>query len=145
MDTHRIYEFRYQPELAETVIYWSLTFVLFFLSMIGLMEEQGFINMFSLTTFLLFLFFTILGTRRKIILTRDQIKVNAILKRNRYTINLSDIKNVLVGKFGLTLITPNGRYSYLMLKKSKNKLKSCLELEHQFTGKINEEKKGVDN
>lgn len=81
MSKSKIHVFRYQPDLPDTVIYWSMTFVLFFLSMIGLMEEQGRINLFSIITFLIFFFFCYLGARRKMILTNEQLKVYAILKK----------------------------------------------------------------
>lgn len=144
MSEEKIHIFRYQPILADTVIYWSLTFVLFFASMIGLLEEQGRINLFSIITFLIFLFFFYLGTRRKLILTPDQIKVNAVLKKNQYTIDIDQIKNVLVGKYGFTLVTTHHERAYLMLPSSKNSFIKILSQSQCFTSNINGNKKGVD-
>lgn len=145
MSEEKIHIFRYQPILADTVIYWSLTFVLFFASMIGLLEEQGRINLFSIITFLIFLFFFYLGTRRKLILTPDQIKVNAVLKKNQYTIDIDQIKNVLVGKYGFTLVTAHHERAYLMLPSSKNSFIKILSQSQYLTSNINGNKKGVDN
>ncbi|APB31593.1 MULTISPECIES: EbsA family protein [Vagococcus] len=145
MSENKIHIYRYQPILADTVIYWSLTFVLFFASMIGLLEEQGRINLFSIVTFLLFLFFFYLGTRRKLILTQDQIKINAVLKKNEYTIDINKIKKVLVGKYGFTLVTKQHERSYLMLPSSKSNFITHLEQSSHLNCGINGYKKGVDN
>ncbi|MGY3704144.1 hypothetical protein BW731_09840 [Vagococcus martis] len=145
MSENKIHIYRYQPILADTVIYWSLTFVLFFASMIGLLEEQGKINVFSIVTFLLFLLFFYLGTRRKLILTQDQIKVTAVLKKNEYTIDIDNINKVLVGKYGFTLVTNQGQKSYLMLSSSKLKCIKLLEQSNKLDCVINGYKKGVDD
>lgn len=141
MSENKIHIYRYQPILADTVIYWSLTFVLFFASMIGLLEEQGRINLFSIVTFFIFLFFFYLGTRRKLILTQDQIKVNAVLKKNEYTIDISKIKKVLVGKYGFTLVTNQHERSYLMLPSSKTNFIHHLEESVQLSCMVNGYKK----
>jgi len=145
MNEEKIHIFRYQPILADTVIYWSLTFVLFFASMIGLLEEQGRINIFSIITFLLFLFFLFLGMRRKIILTSDQIKVSAVLKKHEYTIDIAQLENVLVGKYGFTLVTAHHERSYIMLPSSKVQMIKLLSQSKELTCPINGHKKGVDN
>lgn len=144
MGTNKIHVFRYQPELSDTVIYWSLTLVLFFLSMIGLLERQGRINIFSIFTFLLFLFFSYIGTRRKMILTQEQLNVYAILKKNQYQIELEQIETVLVGSHGVTIKTKETDFAYLMFKKSKSKLVEQLDKESQFKGTILSVEKSVD-
>lgn len=144
MNTSNIHVFRYQPTLADTVIYWSLTFVLFFLSMIGLMEQQGRINLFSAIMFLIFLFFTYIGIRRKIILTPEEVKVYAVLKKNNHDVNVSEIEHVSVGSHGVTLNTSKDSYTYLMLRSSKEKMIHLLHLSPYFSGEINGQKKGVD-
>ena len=144
MGTNKIYVFRYQPELPDTVIYWSLTSVLFFLSMIGLLERQGRINLFSIVTFLLFLFFSYIGTRRKMILTQEQLNVYAILKKNQYQIELDKIETVLVGSHGVTIKTQETDFAYLMFKKSKKQLVEKLDKEGQFRGSILSVEKSVD-
>lgn len=144
MSTNKIHVFRYQPDLPDTVIYWSLTFVLFFLSMIGLMEEQGRINLFSIITFLLFLFFGYLGTRRKMILTNEQLKVYAILKKNRYHINIEQIDNISVGSHGVTINTNKKEYAYVMFPPSKNAFVQTMQAETAFQGNIFGVKKSVD-
>ncbi|MGF2146086.1 EbsA family protein [Vagococcus fluvialis] len=145
MSKSKIHVFRYQPDLPDTVIYWSMTFVLFFLSMIGLMEEQGRINLFSIITFLIFSFFCYLGARRKMILTNEQLKVYAILKKNRFQIDINEIQKVSIGSHGLTLQTNQVEYAYVMFPKSKNALIETLKSEACFTGKIVGYKKSVDS
>lgn len=144
MNTSKIHVFRYQPDLPDTVIYWSMTFVVFFLSMIGLMEEQGRINLFSIVTFLIFLFFSYLGTRRKMILTNEQLKVYAILKKNRYQINIEQIESISVGSHGITVITNSKEYAYVMFPPSKNAFVKTIKKEQAFTGSIQGVKKSVD-
>ena len=144
MSTNKIHVFRYQPDLPDTVIYWSLTFVLFFLSMIGLMEEQGRINLFSIITFLLFLFFGYLGTRRKMILTNEQLKVYAILKKNRYHINIEQIDTISVGSHGVTVTTNKKEYAYVMFPPSKKAFVQTMQAEITFRGNIFGVKKSVD-
>lgn len=144
MGTSKIDVFRYQPDLPDTVIYWSFTFVFFFLSMIGLMEEQGRINLFSIVTFLLFLFLAYLGTRRKMILTNEQLKVYAILKKNRYQIDIEQIEKISIGSHGITLETEHKEYAYVMFKPSKNALIKTMGQEKSFNGVIYGIKKSVD-
>lgn len=144
MGTSKIHVFRYQPELSDTVIYWSLTCVLFFASMIGLLEEQGRINVFSICMFVLFLLFMYLGTRRKMILTNEQLKVYAILKKNMYQIDLRTIKKISVGSNGITLQTEQEIFSYIMRKKSKESFVYYLQQEDRFDGSIEGIEKSVD-
>ncbi|MGX7025501.1 EbsA family protein [Vagococcus hydrophili] len=144
MSTSKIHVFRYQPELSGSIIYWSMTFVLFLLSMIGLLEEQGRINLFSIITFLIFLFFVYLGTRRKMILTNEQLKVSAILKKNRYQIDIDKIKNISVGSHGITIKTEAREYVYVMFPPSKNAFVLNLQKESLFTGTIYGIEKSVD-
>jgi hypothetical protein len=113
--------------------------------MIGLMEEQGRINLFSIITFLIFSFFCYLGARRKMILTNEQLKVYAILKKNRFQIDINEIEKVSIGSHGLTLQTNQVEYAYVMFPKSKNALIETLKSEACFTGKIVGYKKSVDS
>ncbi|RST99539.1 hypothetical protein CBF37_04220 [Vagococcus vulneris] len=128
--------FRYQPELADTVIYWSLTGVFLFLSIIGLLEHQGAINFFSIATFVVFLAATFLGTRRKMILTDSQLKIMAILKKNSYLIDLSEVQIIFIGKMGITIEIDQVKYIYVMLPPSKKKFIQCIETQPDFTGKL---------
>ncbi|MBO0476246.1 hypothetical protein DOK76_04135 [Vagococcus sp. DIV0080] len=144
MSTNKIHVFRYQPDLPDTVIYWSMTFVFFFLSMIGLMEEQGRINLFSVITFLIFLGFGYLGTRRKMILTNEQLKVFAIMKKNRYQIDLEKIQKISIGSHGITITTNQKDYAYVMFPRSKNALVEKINEEKAFQGNITGIKKSVD-
>ncbi len=145
MSASKIHVFRYQPELSGTIIYWSMTFVLFLLSMIGLLEAQGRINLFSIITFLIFLFFGYLGTRRKMILTNEQLKVSAILKKNRYQIDIDKIKKVSVGSHGITIKTEAKEYVYVMFPPSKNSFVLNLKQEKLFDGIIYGIEKSVDD
>ncbi|MGO2117282.1 MAG: EbsA family protein [Lactococcus lactis] len=145
MSTSKIHVFRYQPELSGTVIYWSMTFALFFTSMIGLLEQQGRINIFSVLIFLLFLVFAFVGFRRKMILTNEQLKVSAILKKNSYQIDLEDIKKVSIGSHGITIQTNRKEFAYVMFPKSKNSFAYYLRQEASFTGIIYGIEKSVDD
>ncbi|MDT2850338.1 EbsA family protein [Vagococcus carniphilus] len=145
MSTSKIHVFRYQPELSGTVIYWSMTFALFFTSMIGLLEQQGRISIFSVVIFLLFLVFAFVGFRRKMILTNEQLKVSAILKKNSYQIDLENIQRVSVGSHGITIQTNQKEFAYVMFPKSKNSFVYHLRQEVSFTGVIYGIEKSVDD
>ncbi|AQP53128.1 hypothetical protein CBF34_02550 [Vagococcus penaei] len=136
MSTSKIQMFRYQPELAGTVIYWSLTGVVLFLSIIGLLEHQGAINLFSIVTFIIFLIIGYLGTRRKMILTGNQLKVYAILPKNCYQIDISEISEISIGKMGVTIIVDNQIYTYIMLPPSKKSFVKTINQQVMFNGKL---------
>ncbi len=144
MSTSKIHVFRYQPELSGTVIYWSMTFALFFTSMIGLLEQQGQINLFSVLVFLIFLFAAFVGFRRKMILTNEQLKVSAILKKNSYLIDLGTIESISVGSHGITIKTEEKEFAYVMFPKSKNSFVHHLRQDASFTGIIYGIEKSVD-
>ncbi|MEG0254625.1 MAG: EbsA family protein [Vagococcus sp.] len=145
MSTSKIHVFRYQPDLSGAVIYWSMTFVLFFISMIGLLEQQGRINIFSVATFIVFLIFGYTGTKRKMILTNEQLKVSAILKKNSYQIDLNNIVKVSVGSHGITILTKENEFAYIMFSKAKTSFVHYLKQEELFTGTINGIEKSVDD
>ncbi|MGO2083940.1 EbsA family protein [Vagococcus sp.] len=136
MNSSKIHVFRYQPDLTGSVIYWSWTCILFFLGIIGLLEERGTITPFIVITFLLFVFFSYLGTKRRMILTNEQLKVSAILKKNRYLIELSTINKILIGTHGVTIYTNKKDYSYIMFPPSKRAFVESLKQESNFKGKL---------
>ena len=144
MSTSKIHVFRYQPDLPDTVIYWSITFIFFLMSMIGLMEHTGQINLFSVITFIIFLIFGYFGAKRKIIISNEQLKVLGIMKRNGYQIDIEQIEKISVGSHGLTMTTIEGTFTYLMRPKSKNMLIDIIQKEKTFQGVIEGYKKSVD-
>lgn len=136
MSSSKIQVFRYQPELAASVIYWSWTSILLFLGIIGLLEERGKITVFIVLMFILFVIFVYLGLKRRMILTNEQLRVSAILKKNQYLIDLSVIEKILIGKYGVTIITDEKEYSYIMFAPSKKVFSESLKNEPQFTGEM---------
>ncbi|MGX7058896.1 EbsA family protein [Vagococcus humatus] len=128
-----------QPELATSVIYWSLTFGIFFLSLIALLEETH-LNLVTICLFGVFLFFVYLGRKRHVVLTETTVEINTSLKQNNQVIQLADIQQVSIGKYGLTLkFSTNDSLDCLSLlmrlKTKKEFLHQLIEIK-AFTGQI---------
>lgn len=125
-----------QPELATSVIYWSLTFGIFFLSLIALLEETH-LNLVTICLFGVFLFFVYLGRKRHVVLTETTVEINTSLKQNNQVIQLADIHQVSIGKYGLTLkFSSDNSLSLLMRLKTKKEFLHQLTESKQFTGQI---------
>lgn len=125
-----------QPELATSVIYWSLTFGIFFLSLIALLEETH-LNLVTICLFGVFLFFVYLGRKRHVVLTETTVEINTSLKQNNQVIQLADIHQVSIGKYGLTLkFSSDNSLSLLMRLKTKKEFLHQLTESKQFTGQM---------
>lgn len=128
--------YKYQPELYLSIIFWSLTFGILFIGIIGLFEETA-LNLFSVVMFVLFLLVFWLGSTRCLVVTQEQIKQHAILKRNCKVRRLSDFKSLSVGRKGVTLTHKNGEtFSYLMKDKTKELFVQKLKSNPFFSAKI---------
>ncbi|WP_268873198.1 EbsA family protein [Enterococcus timonensis] len=99
-----INSYRFQPELATSLIYWSMTFVIFFTGVIVTLENT-YIYWLSLFIAAVFLFFVWLGLQRVIQVDQEKIFVKSLLKVNRKTFFLKEIKEVQVAKNGLLIIS----------------------------------------
>lgn len=83
---------RWQPELAHTIIYWSLTLIILFFSLILSLENTGpyWKSNFVLGIFLVFLF---LGLRRSFILKSNSVIIRyaAFGKTEKYLSDRFDL------------------------------------------------------
>lgn len=134
-------KFRWQPELATSIIYWSLTFGTFFLSSIAGFEA---LSVSSLCV-LLFACFSILvyfGRSRHLMIKDEQLIIHSILKRNRHQIDLDKIEKISLGAYGMTFVLDgyNGieesDRTILMTKKTTAKFLLALEQSNKFKGTI---------
>lgn len=130
-------QIRWQPELATSIIYWSLTLGIFFVSLIFTLEKTH-IYWLSLVLFCLFAFFVWLGVQRTIRwLDVDSFLIHPILKRNRKIIHASQLEQVLVGPHGISLAFCRGeKLVLLMTKKNKVRFLAKLRQNPQLKAKI---------
>ncbi len=136
-------QFRWQPEPAITTIYWSLTFAILFLSIIGLFEETS-LNVFSVVVFFIFCFFVWLGRRRVLKVKETNINLRAVLKKNNKSFSLEEIEKISVGLHGITLfLSTHEELPLLMTKKEKQAFLGFIEESAAFTGKIESVEKSV--
>nr|WP_245249747.1 EbsA family protein [Vagococcus allomyrinae] len=134
-------KFRWQPELATSIIYWSLTFGTFFLSSIAAFEALG-LSVLCVSFFICFAILTYLGQSRHFSIQDDRLIVHAILKRNRHQFDLRTIEKISLGAYGLTFIF-DGHHeieesdrTVLMSKKTLANFISALEQSAEFKGII---------
>lgn len=95
--------YHWQPEWAFSMVYWCLTFGIFFLGVIGLFEETR-MNLFSFIVFLFFLFFVWLGRLRRIYCENNALYFRTILPMNRRYIKIKEIETITFAKAEVVLI-----------------------------------------
>ncbi|MDR1568682.1 MAG: EbsA family protein [Streptococcaceae bacterium] len=99
--------YHWQPELSVSIIYWSMTFSLIFLSMILTLENTRIYS----STFIIFGLFLVLvglGFHRYFLITdKGELRIMTINPSNRITVKLSEIEKIQVGKKGIILFIPN--------------------------------------
>lgn len=128
--------FRYQPELSLSIIYWSLTATIACWAVIFFRENKDII---AWIIVLFFFFFTFIGSRRCFYLDNDKLEFFTILPRNRYIVNVNEIKLLSVGKRGLTIVFANANQSNTVVLMSESTLKLFvkeLDDNKHFIGKI---------
>lgn len=141
-------KFHFQPELATSIIYWSVTFISFFISLIAVLEQFR-VTWFNLTFFIIFLTLGYLGLQRYFLIEAGMLQVRYLLKRNRYTVDISQINKIAAGAYGITFYgsawggRPAEERVFLMLPKTKEKFLTTLESEPNFQGEIVSVKKSV--
>ena len=134
-------QFSFQPELATSVIYWSLTFASFFIGLILLLEQFR-VTVWALAFFLSFLALVHLGRTRYFYLKAEHLAVKQILRRNSQEIPVELVSKVSVGSYGLT-IEANGwqdvrreERTFLMSAKTKERFVAALASHPDFQGEI---------
>lgn len=141
-------KYHYQPELATSIIYWSVCFSSFFVSLIIVLEQFK-VTFFCLLFFLFFSSLVYLGLSRYFSIIEDELLIKTIFKKNRQQIKINQIEKITVGTYGVTLfssalsdLTIEER-TFLMLPKSKDKFIADLKSQPAFCGKIVGIKKSV--
>jgi len=115
--------YKWQPEMATAIIYWSCTFGILFLSLILTLEHTRpyFV---SNIVFLIFVFFFFLGNNRYFKLEKQSLFIHALLPKKRQLIEFSSIEKIIVGKNGIEIHSSQffeGSQLYMMTKKNKKK------------------------
>ncbi|MGG5340686.1 EbsA family protein [Enterococcus sp. AZ192] len=113
--------YHWQPELSTTIIYWSCTFGILFLSLI-LMLEHTRPYLVSNIVLGVFFFFALLGLNRYFILKDDQLIIHALLPIRRKKIKVQTIEAIFVGPKSIKIISSEfkeGSQLYIMTKKTK--------------------------
>ncbi|PTO38999.1 ebsA protein [Enterococcus mundtii] len=109
---------RWQPETAQSIIYWSSTFIILFLSLILSLENT---RPYWKSNILMgvFFIFLLLGFRRSLVLKKNAIKIKyAAFWRDR-EIPIDQFKDVHVQKRKLSLTIENNKEPFVIFVKRK--------------------------
>ncbi|CAM3318187.1 EbsA family protein [Vagococcus fessus] len=137
--------YRWQPEIATSLIYWSFSFGLLFLSIIALLEQKS-LNALSILFLVLACGFIYMGWSRYFDLTDNHLIIRAILRKNSLRLRLSEINKVSVGANGFTIVMMNDEvYTLIMSKKSLARFTAHIQEKETFSGKIVSAKKESTN
>ncbi|WEG72630.1 EbsA family protein [Vagococcus intermedius] len=134
--------YRWQPEVATSLIYWSITFGIFFLSIITLLEEVR-LNLLSVLILLVFIFLLWLGLQRYFFFTEEYLVAKACLVRNTRKFHLEELDKIALGACGLTITYQTIEYQFLMTAKTREALLAELVANKYFKGDIVSIKKSV--
>ncbi|MTD38994.1 hypothetical protein GIX45_10155 [Erwinia sp. CPCC 100877] len=113
--------YHWQPELSLTIIYWSCSLGILFLSLILTLEHN---QPYTISNIVLGIFFfsVFLGFRRYFIIAEDYLEIHALLPIKRKKITLSSIETVRVGPRCIELTSveiKETKQLYIMSKKTK--------------------------
>lgn len=117
----RIY--RWQPEVSVTIIYWSCTFAILFLSLILTLEHTK-PYLASNIVLCIFFFFVYIGISRYFLIGSEKLIIHALLPINRKEIPFQSIKEIKVGTKGIKVYSnffDEQAQLFLMNKKTKQK------------------------
>ena len=117
----RIY--RWQPEVSVTIIYWSCTFAILFLSLILTLEHTK-PYLASNIVLCIFFFFVYIGTSRYFMIGSEKLIIHALLPINRKEFPIQSIKEIKVGTKGIKIYSnffDEQAQLFLMNKKTKQK------------------------
>lgn len=133
--------YRWQPELATSIIYWSFTFGILFVSLIFTLEKTH-IYLGSIIIFLFFLLFVYLGSRRCFRIEGQQLVIQAALRINKETIDLNSIEQIRIDEKTITIDSPQLKYqskNFLMTKKTKISFIDVIKQHKEMLGTIIEQ------
>ncbi|WP_220752123.1 EbsA family protein [Apilactobacillus xinyiensis] len=106
--------FLYQPDMLNSIIYWSWVVALFFIGLTFWLEVTHF-QWITLMFFIAFAFFTWCGIFfRKISINDQSIVVSTILNPQGSQININEISNVKSSKRKISFVFNNKKHEYLL-------------------------------
>lgn len=128
--------YRWQPEVSVTIIYWSCTFAILFLSLILTLEHTK-PYLASNIVFCVFFFFVYLGTNRYFLIGSENLTIHALLPMNRKTLPFQSIKEIKVGTKGIKIYSNSfDEQAQLFLMNKKTKQKFVAEIKKVVNQKI---------
>ncbi|MBO0462578.1 MULTISPECIES: EbsA family protein [Enterococcus] len=120
---------RWQPETAQSIIYWSSTFIILFLSLILSLENTRPYWKSNIIMGVFFVFL-LLGLRRSFVLKKDAIRIKyAAFWRDR-DISIDEIKEVRVQKRKVSLSFATGKEPFVIFVNRKAQQKLLEHLKH---------------
>lgn len=127
--------YRWQPEIATSLIYWSLTFTILFTALIVQLEMIK-LNPYSIGLGIIFICFVWLGLQRKVWILEDKLMIKALKKKNSYQIPLSDITEISIGSNGLTIEQDGSEIMLIMRTESKKSMIADIQHHPSFQGEV---------
>ena len=115
--------YRWQPEVSVTIIYWSCTFAILFLSLILALEHNK-PYLVSNIVLCIFFFFVFLGINRYFFISVNSLTVHTLLPMNRKEVPFQSITKIKVGEKGIEIYSNSFNEKtqlFLMNKKTKQK------------------------
>lgn len=128
-------KYRWQPEIATSLIYWSLTFTILFCALIVQLELIK-LNPYSIILGLLFLFFLWLGLQRKLYIKDTILVIQALRQRHSQKIPIHSIREISVGTNGLTIEQELVDTTLMMKTTSMEALITEIKEHPDFKGKV---------
>lgn len=86
-------KFYWQPELSIAIIYWSTTFIFFFLGFIFILEKSSF-HWKSYLTFFLFFTLFMLSRKRYIRFSETEITISYLIYWHTTSLSYSEVENI---------------------------------------------------
>lgn len=134
--------YRWQPELATTIIYWSCTFSILFISLILTLEHT---KPYSVSTiFLLFFFFFFyLGFNCYFTITNQQLVICTFSFLKKKSIHLHSIEKIKIGNNCIEITSndfKNKNRLFIMSNKNKDLFVKSLKQNKSFVAPIIEDK-----
>lgn len=119
-------KYRWQPELAVSIIYWSLTFIVLFYSLTLSLENT---RPYWKSNLVMVFFFVcvIIGCLRRFVLTEDHIIVFFARFWKKQEFYYRNITRVALVPNGIEFLYLGKEYHFLMRKKTKNAFVAALQ------------------
>ncbi|BAL62029.1 EbsA family protein [Melissococcus plutonius] len=114
--------YHWQPELASTIIYWSFTFGILFISLI-LSLEHTHPYLISNLVLAIFFFFFVLGFKRYFKIEKNNLFIYTLFSLNNKRVPFSSITKIQIEKRRIEIYSKafkNDSQTFLMMKKTRD-------------------------